>query len=102
MSTVRVAIAGLGNCANSLIQGVEYYKDADADLNVPGLMHVQLGDYHVGDVEFVAAFDVDASALHIGLLGRDAQRQLGVLLVEGVQPDVGVGDGSVPGTRGRR
>jgi myo-inositol-1-phosphate synthase len=61
MSTVRVAIAGLGNCANSLIQGVEYYKDADPDLNVPGLMHVQLGDYHVGDVEFVAAFDVDAS-----------------------------------------
>ena len=61
MSTVRVAIAGLGNCANSLIQGVEYYKDADPDLKVPGLMHVQLGDYHVGDVEFVAAFDVDAS-----------------------------------------
>ena len=61
MSKVRVAIAGLGNCANSLIQGVEYYKDADADLNVPGLMHVQLGDYHIGDVEFVAAFDVDAS-----------------------------------------
>ncbi|MCZ7531795.1 MAG: inositol-3-phosphate synthase [Acidimicrobiia bacterium] len=61
MSKVRVAIAGLGNCANSLIQGVEYYKDADADLKVPGLMHVQLGDYHIGDVEFVAAFDVDAS-----------------------------------------
>lgn len=61
MSKVRVAIAGLGNCANSLIQGVEYYKDADADLAVPGLMHVQLGEYHVGDVEFVAAFDVDAS-----------------------------------------
>ena len=61
MSKVRVAIAGLGNCANSLIQGVEYYKDADPDLKVPGLMHVQLGDYHVGDVEFVAAFDVDAS-----------------------------------------
>ncbi|MCB1247566.1 MAG: inositol-3-phosphate synthase [Acidimicrobiia bacterium] len=61
MSKVRVAIAGLGNCANSLIQGVEYYKDADAGLRVPGLMHVQLGDYHVGDVEFVAAFDVDAS-----------------------------------------
>lgn len=61
MSKIRVAIAGLGNCANSLIQGVEYYKDADADLKVPGLMHVQLGDYHVGDVEIVAAFDVDAS-----------------------------------------
>ena len=61
MSKVRVAIAGLGNCANSLIQGVEYYKDADPDLKVPGLMHVDLGGYHVGDVEFVAAFDVDAS-----------------------------------------
>jgi myo-inositol-1-phosphate synthase len=61
MSKVKVAIAGLGNCANSLIQGVEYYKDADADLRIPGLMHVELGDYHIGDVEFVAAFDVDAS-----------------------------------------
>jgi len=61
MSKVKVAIAGLGNCANSLIQGVEYYKDADANLKVPGLMHVELGDYHIGDIEFVAAFDVDAS-----------------------------------------
>jgi myo-inositol-1-phosphate synthase len=61
MPKVKVAIAGLGNCANSLIQGVEYYKDADADLNIPGLMHVQLGDYHIGDVEFVAVFDVDAT-----------------------------------------
>ncbi len=61
MSKIRVAIAGLGNCANSLIQGVEYYKNADKGLKVPGLMHVQLGDYHVGDIEFVAAFDVDAS-----------------------------------------
>jgi myo-inositol-1-phosphate synthase len=61
MSKVRVAIAGLGNCANSLIQGVEYYKNADADLKVPGLMHIDLGGYHVGDVEFVAAFDVDST-----------------------------------------
>ena len=58
---VRVAIAGLGNCANSLIQGVEYYRDADPSLKVPGLMHIDLGGYHVGDVEFVAAFDVDAT-----------------------------------------
>jgi myo-inositol-1-phosphate synthase len=57
---VKVAIAGVGNCANSLIQGVEYYRDADSDTLVPGLMHVDLGGYHVGDVEFVAAFDVDA------------------------------------------
>ena len=61
MSKVRVAIAGLGNCANSLIQGVEYYKDAEPDLKVPGLMHIDLGGYHVGDVEFVAAFDVDST-----------------------------------------
>jgi myo-inositol-1-phosphate synthase len=55
---VRVAIIGVGNCANSLVQGVEYYKDADPDALVPGLMHVDLGGYHVRDVEFTAAFDV--------------------------------------------
>ena len=55
---VRVAIVGVGNCANSLLQGVEYYKDAPDDRFVPGLMHVNLGGYHVRDVEFVAAFDV--------------------------------------------
>jgi myo-inositol-1-phosphate synthase len=55
---VRVAIIGVGNCANSLLQGVEYYKDAPNDQFVPGLMHVNLGGYHVRDVEFVAAFDV--------------------------------------------
>ena len=57
---IRVAIAGVGNCASSLVQGVEYYKDADPEETVPGLMHVKFGDYHVGDIEFVAAFDVDA------------------------------------------
>jgi myo-inositol-1-phosphate synthase len=51
---------GVGNCASSLVQGVEYYKDADPATRVPGLMHVQFGDYHVRDIEFVAAFDVDA------------------------------------------
>ncbi|GAA3601874.1 inositol-3-phosphate synthase [Marihabitans asiaticum] len=59
MSSIRVAIVGVGNCASSLVQGVEYYKDAAADASVPGLMHVQFGEYHVSDVEFVAAFDVD-------------------------------------------
>lgn len=59
MGSVRVAIAGVGNCASSLVQGVEYYKDADPAGTVPGLMHVTFGDYHVSDVEFVAAFDVD-------------------------------------------
>jgi myo-inositol-1-phosphate synthase len=61
MGTVRVAIAGVGNCASSLIQGIYYYKDARPGDHVPGLMHVELGGYHVRDVEFVAAFDVDAS-----------------------------------------
>jgi myo-inositol-1-phosphate synthase len=60
VSEVRVAIVGVGNCASSLVQGVEYYKDADPKASVPGLMHVQFGDYHVKDVKFVAAFDVDA------------------------------------------
>jgi myo-inositol-1-phosphate synthase len=61
MSTVKVAIAGVGNCASSLVQGVEYYRKADPSQRVPGLMHVLLGGYHVGDLEFVAAFDVDAT-----------------------------------------
>ena len=55
---VRVAIIGVGNCANSLLQGVEYYKDAKPEDSVPGLMHVDLGGYHISDIEFVAAFDV--------------------------------------------
>ena len=60
MGSVRVAIVGVGNCAASLVQGVEYYRDADPQARVPGLMHVKFGEYHVSDVEFVAAFDVDA------------------------------------------
>ena len=61
MNTVRVAIAGVGNCASSLIQGISYYREARPDEVVPGLMHVVLGGYHVGDLEVVAAFDVDAA-----------------------------------------
>jgi myo-inositol-1-phosphate synthase len=60
MSEVRIAIVGLGNCASSLVQGLEYYKDADPDESVPGLMHVELGGYHIRDIRVVAAFDVDA------------------------------------------
>jgi myo-inositol-1-phosphate synthase len=60
MGAINVAIVGVGNCAASLVQGVEYYKDADPGAFVPGLMHVQFGQYHVSDVRFVAAFDVDA------------------------------------------
>jgi myo-inositol-1-phosphate synthase len=59
-SKVRVAIVGVGNCANSFIQGVHYYRDADPAEQVPGLMHVDLGGYHVRDIEFTAAFDIDA------------------------------------------
>src|SRR5687767_8727289 len=57
---VRVAIIGVGNCASSLVQGVQFYKDADPEQDVPGLMHVDLGGYHVRDVKFTAAFDIDA------------------------------------------
>ena len=67
MSKVRVAIAGVGNCASSLIQGVEYYAKARADERVPGLMHVNLGEYHVSDIEFTCAFDVDANKVGLDL-----------------------------------
>jgi myo-inositol-1-phosphate synthase len=67
MGSVRVGIVGVGNCASSLIQGVEYYKEADPAAAVPGLMHVMFGDYHVNDVEFVAAFDVDAKKVGFDL-----------------------------------
>ncbi len=66
-NTIRVAIAGVGNCASSLIQGLEYYRSADPHETVPGLMHVSLGGYHVGDVEVVAAFDVDAAKVGLDL-----------------------------------
>ncbi len=64
---VRVAIVGVGNCAASLVQGLEYYRNADSNTTVPGLMHVNFGPYHVGDVEFVAAFDVDAKKVGLDL-----------------------------------
>src|SRR5579863_6933515 len=67
MEKIRVAIAGVGNCASSLIQGVTYYKDANPAEPVPGLMHVVLGGYHVSDLEFVAAFDVDAEKVGLDL-----------------------------------
>jgi myo-inositol-1-phosphate synthase len=67
MSTIRLAIAGIGNCANSLVQGLHYYRDALPTDEVPGLMHVELAGYHVGDIEVVAAFDVDAAKVGIDL-----------------------------------
>src|SRR5919108_35195 len=69
---VRVAIIGVGNCANSLLQGVEYYKDADPEQFVPGLMHVDLGGYHISDVEFTAAFDVTKDKV-----GKDLAEAIG-------------------------
>ena len=72
MAPIRVAIVGVGNCASSLVQGVHYYRDAPVDQQVPGLMHVQFGDYHVRDVQFVAAFDVDAKKV-----GHDLSEAIG-------------------------
>jgi myo-inositol-1-phosphate synthase len=66
LGSIKVAIAGVGNCASSLVQGVEYYKDAEAEDFIPGLMHVNFGGYHISDLEFVAAFDVNANKV-----GRD-------------------------------
>ncbi|QIK84729.1 inositol-3-phosphate synthase [Sanguibacter sp. HDW7] len=67
MTSIRVAIVGVGNCAASLVQGVHYYRDTPADQKVPGLMHVQMGEYHVKDVEFVMALDVDAKKVGFDL-----------------------------------
>ena len=67
MTKVRVGIVGVGNCASSLVQGVEYYSKAQPDERVPGLMHVELGPYHVSDVEFSCAFDVDSAKVGLDL-----------------------------------
>ena len=67
MTTLKLAIAGVGNCASSLVQGLEYYRDAEAGDDVPGLMHVELGGYHIRDIEVVAAFDVDATKVGVDL-----------------------------------
>jgi myo-inositol-1-phosphate synthase len=68
---VRVAIIGVGNCASSFVQGVQYYRDADPQERVPGLMHVDLGGYHVRDIEFTAAFDIDSTKV-----GKDLGRAI--------------------------
>lgn len=86
MGSVRVAIVGVGNCASSLVQGVEYYKDADPSATVPGLMHVQLGDYHVKDVEFVAAFDVDAKKVGFDLAEAIGNSENNTIKIADVPP----------------
>jgi myo-inositol-1-phosphate synthase len=98
MGSIRVAIVGVGNCAASLVQGVHYYRNADPAHSVPGLMHVQFGDYHVRDIEFVAAFDVDAKKVGLDLseaIGASENNtikicevpQLGVAVQRGVTHD---------------
>ena len=84
---VRVAIIGVGNCASSFVQGVHYYKDADPDEQVPGLMHVDLGGYHVRDIEFTAAFDIDADKV-----GKD----LSEAIFAGQNNTLKLGDGKLP------
>ncbi|GAA1745711.1 inositol-3-phosphate synthase [Aeromicrobium alkaliterrae] len=86
MGSVRVAIVGVGNCATSLIEGVEYYKDADPAGTVPGLMHVQFGDYHVKDVEFVAAFDVDAKKVGFDLADAIRSSENNTIKITDVPP----------------
>jgi myo-inositol-1-phosphate synthase len=86
MGSVRVAIVGVGNCATSLIQGVHYYRDADPSQAVPGLMHVELGDYHVRDVEFVAAFDVDAKKVGFDLSEAIAASENNTIKITDVPP----------------
>ncbi len=69
---VRVAIIGVGNCASAFVQGVEYYRDADPSHPVPGLMHVDLGGYHISDIEFTCAFDINKKKV-----GKDLARPSG-------------------------
>src|SRR3954447_11740079 len=86
MGSIRVAVVGVGNCATSLIQGVEYYKNADPDANVPGLMHVKFGDYHVRDIEFVAAFDVDAKKVGFDLADATTASENNTIKITDVPP----------------
>ncbi|MFT4299680.1 MAG: inositol-3-phosphate synthase [Aeromicrobium sp.] len=86
MGSVRVAIVGVGNCATSLIEGVEYYKNADPAGTVPGLMHVQFGEYHVSDVEFVAAFDVDAKKVGFDLADAIRSSENNTIKITDVPP----------------
>ncbi|MGH3507357.1 MAG: inositol-3-phosphate synthase, partial [Nocardioidaceae bacterium] len=86
MGSVRVAVVGVGNCATSLVQGVQYYRDADPSGSVPGLMHVRFGDYHVSDIEFVAAFDVDAKKVGFDLADATAASENNTIKICDVPP----------------
>ncbi len=87
---VRVAIIGVGNCASSFVQGVQYYRDADPTQSVPGLMHVDLGGYHVRDIEFSAAFDIDADKVGKDLSEAIFSGQNNTLNFAGKVPNLGV------------
>ena len=86
---IRVAIVGVGNCAASLVQGVQYYRDADPNLTVPGLMHVKFGEYHVNDVQFVAAFDVDGKKVGLDLADAIGASENNTIKIADV-PETGV------------
>ncbi len=86
---IRVAVVGVGNCASSLVQGVEYYRHADPAGRVPGLMHVQFGPYHVGDVNFVAAFDVDDRKVGLDLAKAIGSSENNTITIAEV-PETGV------------
>ncbi len=86
MTSVRVAIVGVGNCASSLVQGVQFYRDADPSDTVPGLMHVQFGEYHVRDLEFVAAFDVDAKKVGFDLAEAISSSENNTIKIADVPP----------------
>ena len=86
MSTIRVGIVGVGNCASSLVQGVTYYRDAKATDTVPGLMHVDFGGYHVRDLDFVAAFDVDAAKVGLDLADAINASQNNTIHIADVAP----------------
>src|ERR671936_710360 len=99
---VRVAIIGVGNCANALLQGVEYYRDANPEQFIPGLMHVDLGGYHVGDIDFTAAFDVTTTKV-----GKDladaiwAHPNDTIKFADPQKPGIGVPGGRTHGGSGR-
>ena len=86
MSKIRVAIVGVGNCASSLVQGVTHYADAEPTDTVGGLMHVQFGDYHVSDIEFVAAFDVDAAKVGLDLADAISASENNTITIAEVAP----------------
>ena len=83
---IRVAIVGVGNCASSLVQGVEFYRNTPADARVPGLMHVQFGDYHVSDLDFVVAFDVDAKKVGFDLSEAISSSENNTIKIADVPP----------------